>query len=132
MLRRLVRRRRRLLAASAAFLAVLFLVPALRPAAAPLAPEPEPRPPTGQVAIPVPVLDTGGFVSVGDRIDLLGVSTDGVLGPVARDATVLATSVDAGGLVLLVGVAESEKLPVVRAMTVDELVVVLHPRALAG
>lgn len=126
MLRRLVRRRRRLLAASAAFLAVLLLVPALRPAAAPVAQEADPRPVTGQVAIPVPVVDTGGFVSVGDRIDLLGASTDGVLGPVARDATVLAAGTGVGSSVILVGIQERETLPVARAMSVAELVVVLR------
>lgn len=132
MLLRLLRRRRRALAAVAAFLAVVVLVPVLRPPAPAAPPPPDDGPAPGRVAMPVPVTPVGGLVAVGDRIDLLGATGDGSIVRVARDATVLASTVDGGSPLLLVGIDERETIPVARAMTVNDLVVVVHPARSAG
>jgi hypothetical protein len=82
--------------------------------------------------MPVPVTSLGGLVAVGDRIDLLGAAGDGSIVAVARDATVLASAVEGGSPLLLVGLDEQEAIAVAEAMAADDLVVVVRPAAAAG
>ncbi|MFM7145236.1 MAG: hypothetical protein ACKOW5_02765 [Actinomycetales bacterium] len=121
---RILRRHRRVIAAAATGLGVLFVIAALRPAppAPPLPPDPR-LPPAGQVALPVELASASAatMLQVGDRVDVVSVrEADQPARILARDVTVLLPASTAGfvgsasGSVLL-AMSESAALQVAQA-----------------
>ncbi len=131
---RLLRRHRRLLAATLTGVGVLCAIAALRPTPPPPPDPPDPRlPPAGQVALPVELASgsTAALLKPGDRVDVVTVeSIPSVI--LARDAMVLLPTagsgfVGASSSVVLLAMSEAAALQV--AGTSGAVTVLLQPAA---
>jgi len=108
-IRSLLRRRRRVVAAVATALAVVFALLSLRPQP-PTPPAPIPALESGEVAVPI-VIDSPAIAATlvpGDVIDVFSVGSDGYSPLVAADARVIERpGLDGPDAVVLIAVRES-------------------------
>ena len=134
---RIIRRHRRLLAATCAALAVLLALGSVSSAGAPaaaVAGGPITALGQGELAIPVPLSPpaAAGLLHLGDVIDVIAISDSGTAATVARDALVL--GVPAGGgfmsaasAIVLIAVDELTALRIAGATGTGDLTFALHP-----
>ena len=131
-----IRRRRRLIAAACAALAVLLALGSVRSAGGPTDAVADPITTLnrGELAIPVPLSPpaAAGLLNLGDVIDVIAISDSGTASTVARSA--LVTGVPAAGgfmsaasAIVLVAVDELTALRIAGATGNGDLTFALHP-----